>query len=156
VRTASTASVAVRPPPPEPPKETYSLSHPPPITGPSSDARVREAEELLRAGKFAAAGKLLAELRELLPGSVEVWVLSGMLATELDHMKEAAGYVDKALQLDAKYYRAWVLKGFIHQSGRRAARALECYRRALAIDPGHAMSPELRSVADRLERDGLD
>jgi Flp pilus assembly protein TadD len=137
------------------PSTQYSLSNPPPVAGPGADARIREAERLLRAGQFKAAGVLLDELRKSLPGAVEVWVLSGMLMAELDRSKDATEYTDRALQIDPKNYRAWVLRGFIHQTKRRVRPAIDAYRRALTLEPQHPMSPELRSVTDRLEHDGL-
>ena len=157
-----TPTVAAPPPPPPPPppkqrrvrRPRYSLSNPPPVAGPRADERLKSAERLLRQGELEAAEEQLGKLRRQLPRDSAVWVLSGMASDQRGDLQSAMSHVKKALRVNRKSYRAWVLKGWLEQSENKTELALASYRKALEIEPGHAMSRELRKVAEGLEGGG--
>ena len=156
VPTATVAAVAPAPEPPpttrrKPRRRRYSLANPPPVAGPDSDARLRRAERLLNQGRLEEADEILSKLRRQIPRDAAVWVLSGMLEDARGNVDAAMRHAKRALKVDAKSYRGWVLKGWLEQSDRALALAIASYRKALSLNPGHAMSPELRTVVRGLE-----
>jgi tetratricopeptide (TPR) repeat protein len=123
----------------------------PPIAGPDAPEDVKKAEALLDAGSYAAAAKLLEQLRATRAGDAAVWVLSGQLYVDsggrLQPAKDAA---EKAIQIEPKFYRAWVLKGSVAQFMGNRKLARESYEKALALEPDHPMSSELRAITGQL------
>lgn len=150
VKTTTTTTIAK---PIAPPKEEYSLSRPPPIAGPDADRRLREAEAMINAGDYEGAEEILSEMRKTNPDDATVWLLSCHLETERGNFSKALEYIDRALQIAPRNYRAHVLKGSVFQFQGRIENAIASYKRALSIDPKHVMSSELKEVAERLERD---
>jgi Flp pilus assembly protein TadD len=125
----------------------------PPIAGPDEPEDVKRAEALLNQQSYGEAAKLLSQLRASHPNDPAVWVLSGQLHVDskgrLDLARESA---DKAIALDPKYYRAWVLKGSVLQFQGKAKGAEDAYAKALALEPEHPMSAELRSILDQMQK----
>jgi tetratricopeptide (TPR) repeat protein len=123
----------------------------PPIAGPDAPEDVRRAETLLDAGSYGEAGKLLDHLRTTRLNDPAVWVLSGQFYVDsggrLQMAKDAA---DRAIQIDPKFYRAWVLKGSVMQFMGKKKMAREAYQKALDLEPDHLMSAELRSILAHL------
>lgn len=154
----------VDPPPPSPPPppprpvttvepSAYSLSRPPPLAGPEADRRLREAERLIQAGRYDEAEAILAPLRESRAEDPLVWLLTGTLEIERGRFGEAAAAIDRAITIDPKSYRGYILRGSIQQFQGSGRAAVQSYRAALGISPAHPMSPELREVTDRLQAD---
>lgn len=145
------------PPPPPPVRTTtlavspYSLSRPPPLAGPEADRRLREAERLIQAGRYDEADQILAPLRISRAEDPLVWLLTGTLELERGRFEDAAGAIDRAIRIDPKSYRGYILRGSIQQFQGSAQSAVQSYRTALAISPTHPMSPELREVTERLQ-----
>ena len=162
----TTVAVAPPPPPPKPvvvqptpepskpvvkKRRRYSLANPPPIAGPDADARLREAELRLNRGELESADKLLTELRARMSRNSSVWVLSGMLADAQEDSELATKYTLRAIRINSKDYRAWVLKGVLEQTDENVVSAVDSYKKALNLEPDHPMSPELRVVLKGLE-----
>lgn len=125
----------------------------PPIAGPDAPEEVRRAESLLNDGKYAEAGKLLDALRAKRANDPAVWVLSGQHAVDSGgKLSIASERAEHALSIDPKFYRAWVLKGSVLQFLGKRKQAAEAYNRAVKLEPDHAMSPELRTIVDGLEK----
>lgn len=147
------------PVPPTPPRvrtatptpSAYSLSRPPPLAGPEADRRLREAERLIQAGRYEEADQILAPLRISRAEDPLVWLLTGTLELERGRFEDAAAAIDRAIRIDAKSYRGYILRGSIQQFQGSAQSAVQSYRTALAISPTHPMSPELREVTERLQ-----
>jgi len=158
VAIVKTPTVAEIPPAPELKKEKkrrrkkYSLSNPPPVVGPGSDERLRQAERNLANGELESAAEKLAILRKKLPRDSAVWVLSGMLADEQGDMELALKHALHALRVNRADYRAWVLKGVLEQTSDNVVSAETSYRKALELEPSHPMRPELRVVLKGLEQ----
>jgi hypothetical protein len=128
-----------------------TLRHAPPVAGPDAPEEVRRAETLLNEGKYAEAGKLLDGLRSTRPNDAAVWVLSGQHAVDSGGKLSVANErADRALQIDARFYRGWVLKGSVLQFLGRKKPAADAYNRAVKLEPDHPMSPELRTIVDGL------
>jgi hypothetical protein len=146
---------AAPPPPPArtatPTPSAYSLSRPPPLAGPEADRRLREAERLIQAGRYEEADQILAPLRLSRAEDPLVWLLTGTLELERGRFEDAAGAIDRAIRIDTKSYRGYILRGSIQQFQGSAQSAVQSYRTALAISPAHPMSPELREVTERLQ-----
>jgi tetratricopeptide (TPR) repeat protein len=58
-------------------------------------------------------------------------------AGETDNYEEKLGLYDKALNLDPRYFDAWLQKGFVLDRLGRPEEALDCYNKALEIDSEH-------------------
>lgn len=128
-----------------------TLRHAPPIAGPDAPEEVRRAETLLNEGKYAEAGKLLDGLRNTRPNDAAVWVLSGQHAVDSGgKLSVALERADRALAIDAKFYRGWVLKGSALQFLGRKKQAADAYNRAAKLEPDHPMTAELRTILDGL------
>src|SRR5262249_10200060 len=110
-------------------------------------------ETLLNDGKYAEAGKLLDAMRTTRPNDPAVWVLSGQHAVDSGgKLSLASERAERALSIDPKFYRAWVLKGSVLQFLGKKKQAADSYNRAVKLEPDHAMSPELRTIVDGLEK----
>ncbi|HOW13758.1 MAG: tetratricopeptide repeat protein [Methanosarcina sp.] len=58
-------------------------------------------------------------------------------AGETDNYENKLRLYDKALNLDPRYFDAWLQKGFVLDRLGRSREALDCYNRALEIVPEH-------------------
>jgi tetratricopeptide (TPR) repeat protein len=135
----------------EPMAEPLHLKEMPPIAGPDAPEDVKEAERLLNAQRYPDAAKLLSQLRSSRPNDPAVWVLSGQLHVDskgrLDLASEAA---NRALAIDPKFYRAWVLKGSVLQFLGKQKPAADAYRKAIQLEPEHPMSAELKTILEHM------
>ncbi len=116
-------------------------------------AAVRDAEALWEARQYGEAARVLQRLRRTRKNDSSVFVLSGMVFVDTGRLDLANAMANRALQLNRRSFRAWVLKGSVQQFKDRPRRALAAYRRALKLGPDHAMSDELRAVIEQLEQE---
>jgi tetratricopeptide repeat protein len=125
----------------------------PPIAGPDAPEDVKRAEAFLDQQRYAEAGKLLEKLRATRANDPAVWVLSGQLHVDAKHSLDLArDAADRALAIDPKFYRAWVLKGSVMQFLGRPKLAEDAYNKALALEPDHPMSTELRAILEQMKK----
>lgn len=118
-----------------------------PIANADAPEDVRRAEALLNEGAYPEAAKLLAQLRASRPNDPAVWILSGQLYVDSGGRLSLAGEAAaRALALDPRAYRAWVLKGSVHQFLGQKKDARDAYAKALALEPDHPMSAELKTI----------
>ena len=74
-----------------------------------------------------------------------------MLADAQEDSELATKYTLRAIRINSKDYRAWVLKGVLEQTDENVVSAVDSYKKALNLEPDHPMSPELRVVLKGLE-----
>lgn len=122
------------------------------VAAPDAPEVVRRAESLIVAERYGQADRLLKRLRRTRPDDPAVLILSGMVYVDTNRLKSAGTMADRALAMDRRSFRAWVLKGSVLQFQRRNAEALKAYQRALKLGPDHPMSGQLRAVIGALER----
>ncbi len=122
------------------------------IAAPDAPEDVKRAERLLDAGRYREAGRLLDQLRDSRPDDASVFVLSGQVYVDTGRLGPARDMADRALAIDARSYRAWVLKGSAEQFLGRNENAIRAYERARELGPNHPMAPEIDSVIEQLRR----
>lgn len=155
----------VAPPPPPPPVVTTTTAtvatatitespdgQRPTIAGPDAPEDVKRAERLLDAGRYREAGELLSQLRRSRPDDAAVFVLSGQVYVDTGRLGPANSMADRAIAIDSRSYRAWVLKGSVEQFRGRKSQAIKAYERAMKLGPNHPMAPEIESVLSELRR----
>ena len=158
---------APRPPPVAGPERAFRAAWPGKDPGPTSgrppDGRratvappkapedVRRAEALLNAQRYRQAEGLLRSLRATRPDDPSILVLTGQLYVDTGRLGLADEMVSRALELNDRSYRAWVLKGSVKQFQERLREAVQAYRRAVELGPAHGMTPEIRAVIRSLE-----
>lgn len=123
------------------------------IASPDAPSDVREAESLWESGQYDDAGRLLRRLRRTRSRDSTVFILSGQVYVDTGKLDRANQMANRALALNRRSFRAWVLKGSVQQFQRKTRGALAAYRRALKLGPEHEMSDEIRAVVAQLERE---
>lgn len=95
---------------------------------------------LARKGRLVDAFECLLEAIRVNPNSAKGWyniaVCLGLLGNE--HHRPLMIYCyDQAIHADPEYFEAWNNKGTIFDQMDKTQNAMECYKRALEINPGH-------------------
>ncbi len=76
------------------------------------------------------------------------WFFKGLAAsTQYARYNESLDYFDQALRIDQNFSEAWYAKGVALHNMMRYDEAIQCYNRALAIDPGNAAVLSLKKAA---------
>lgn len=145
--TVSTATVAIAPADDGPAADGLR----PTVAAADAPEVVRRAESLIEAERFREAGRLLKRLRTTRPQDPAVLILSGMVFVDTNRLRAAHTMAEQALALDARSFRAWVLKGSVLQFQGKNTRALAAYARALELGPDHPMSDQVRAVMGSLK-----
>ena len=122
------------------------------IAAPDAVADLKEAEALWETGQYADAETVLERLRAAHSEEAAVFVLSGQVFLDVGKLRRANAMANRALELDRRSFRAWVLKASVLQFEQHPRRALAAYRRALQLGPNHEMSAEIQAVVEQLER----
>jgi tetratricopeptide (TPR) repeat protein len=105
--------------------------------------------------EFALAVELLDRVTALQPGWAEAWNRRATAFYLLDDPVRAVADIRQALAREPRHFGAWAALGHIYMAGDDKRRALEAYRRALAI---HPFLDKVRPLVERLapEIDGRD
>ncbi len=121
----------------------------------TADLLMSRAEEALKAKEFPLSIELLDRVLALRPEWVEAWHRRATAFFLLDDPVSAIADLQRVLAKEPRHFGAWAGLGHIYVSGGDKKRALEAYRKALALHPFLA---KLRDVVDRLtpEIDGRD
>jgi tetratricopeptide (TPR) repeat protein len=112
---------------------------PPPGTGPDS-AYTWSGRSIALAVSTDGISTSSSEARE--------WFFKGLTAsTQYAQYNESLDYFDQALRRDQNFSEAWYAKGVALHNMMRYGEAIQCYNRALAIDPGNAAVVSLKKAA---------
>ena len=117
--------------------------------GESGEA-VRVAIALVETGDVAGAITLLDRALARFPNDPQVLTVLAALHRRQGRLRDALLHCDAAIRAAPGYADAWLERGFAFASGGSMARAGECYRQVLALDPGNvAAHAALASIAAR-------
>jgi tetratricopeptide (TPR) repeat protein len=121
----------------------------------TADLLMTRASEAIQAKEFPLAIELLDRVITLQPGWAEAWNRRATAFFLLDDTANSMADLRQVLSHEPRHFGAWAGLGHIYMAGGDKTRALEAYRKALAINP---RMENLRSIVDRLapELEGRD
>ena len=121
----------------------------------TADLLMSRAGDALKGKDFPLAIELLDRVVTLRPEWAEAWHRRATAFFLLDDPVSAIADIQRVLAKEPRHFAAWAGLGHIYMSGGDKKRALEAYRKALALHPKMA---KLREIVDRLqpEIDGRD
>lgn len=121
----------------------------------TADLLMSRAGDALKSKDFPLAIELLDRVVTLRPEWAEAWHRRATAFFLLDDPVSAIADIRRVLAKEPRHFAAWAGLGHIYMSGGDKKRALEAYRKALAL---HPQMPKLREIVDRLgpEIDGRD
>lgn len=112
---------------------------PPPGTGPDS--------AYTWSGRSIALAVSTDGISTSSPEARELFIKGLTASTQYARYNESLEYFDHALMLDQNFTEAWYAKGVALHNMMRYDEAIQCYTRALAIDPGNAVVVSLKKAA---------
>jgi tetratricopeptide (TPR) repeat protein len=112
-------------------------------------ARLRVIVRLNASQQFEEAAEAAAELIDDAPWFAEAWNQRAIALYNLDRYEESANDCHQALELNAYHFGAAIGMAHCYLELNDAFAALECFRRALALNPD---MEEIRLQADQLGR----
>ncbi len=121
----------------------------------TADLLMSRASEAIQAKEHALAVELLDRVITLQPEWAEAWNRRATAFFLLDDTASAMADLRQVLTREPRHFGAWAGLGHIYMAGGDKQRALEAYRKALAINP---KMEKLRELVERLapEIDGRD
>jgi tetratricopeptide (TPR) repeat protein len=122
---------------------------------PTADLLMARSGEALSAKDAALAVELLDRVTRLKPDWAEAWSRRAAAFYMLDDTAGALADIRQALSHEPRHFDSWAALGHVEMAGGNKKRALEAYRRALAL---HPFMPGLRDIVDKLapEIEGRD
>jgi tetratricopeptide (TPR) repeat protein len=121
----------------------------------TADLLMSRAGEALKAKDYALAIELLDRVLALQPDWAEAWNRRATAFYLLDDPASSMADIRQVLSREPRHFGAWAGLGQIYSSGGDKRRALEAFRKALAI---HPYLSSLREAIERMapEVDGRD
>jgi tetratricopeptide (TPR) repeat protein len=121
----------------------------------TADLLLTRASDAIHGKDFPLAIELLDRVISLQPGWAEAWNRRATAFFLLEDTASSMADLRQVLSREPRHFGAWAGLGHIYSAGGDKARALEAYRKALAINP-HMQS--LRDLVERLtpEIEGRD
>ena len=121
----------------------------------TADLLLTRATDAIQAKEFPLAIELLDRVIALQPDWAEAWNRRATAFFLLEDTASAMADLRQVLTREPRHFGAWAGLGHIYNAGGDKARALEAYRKALAINP---KMETLRDLVGRLapEIDGRD
>ncbi len=101
-----------------------------------------------QAGHLPLALTLYDKVLTLAPDWAEAWDKRATTRFLGDDLQGAMADLQKALQLEPRHFSALVAMGFILEKEGQERRALEAFRKALALNP---QQPEIKAIVDKLQ-----
>jgi tetratricopeptide (TPR) repeat protein len=122
---------------------------------PTADLLMARSGEALSGKDAALAVELLDRVTRLKPDWAEAWSRRAAAFYMLDDTAGALADIRQALSHEPRHFDTWAALGHVEMAGGNKKRALEAYRRALAL---HPFMPGLRDIVDKLapEIEGRD
>lgn len=114
---------------------------------PTADLLLTRASEAIEKGDPALAVEILDRVTVLKPDWAEVWSRRAIAFHLLDDPASALADLRQVLSREPRHFEALAALGHIEMAGGRESRALDAYRRALAL---HPHMPRLKDIVDRL------
>jgi tetratricopeptide (TPR) repeat protein len=121
----------------------------------TADLLMSRAGEALKGKDFPLAVELLDRTLVLRPDWAEAWNRRATAFFLLDDPVSAIADIQRVLAKEPRHFAAWAGLGHIYMSSGDKKRALEAYKKAIAI---HPYLPKLKELVERLapEIDGRD
>jgi tetratricopeptide (TPR) repeat protein len=121
----------------------------------TADLLLTRASDAIQGKDFPLAIELLDRVIALQPGWAEAWNRRATAFFLLDDTASSMADLHQVLTREPRHFGAWAGLGHIYSASGDKARALEAYRKALAINP---QMQSLRDLVDRLtpEIEGRD
>jgi tetratricopeptide (TPR) repeat protein len=116
----------------------------------TADLLLSRATEAFKKKDYPLAVELLDRVLALQPGWAEAWYRRATLFYQLDDPVGAMADLHQALKLEPRHFSAWTGLGHILMASEDKPRALEAFRRALAINPQLEM---LQTMVKRLDHE---
>jgi Tfp pilus assembly protein PilF len=113
----------------------------------TADLLMSRAGEALKGKDFPLAVELLDRVLTLRPEWAEAWHRRATAFFLLDDPVSAIADIRRVIAKEPRHFGAWAGLGHIYMSGGDKKRALEAYRKALAL---HPHMTKLRDMIDRL------
>src|ERR687894_857125 len=113
----------------------------------TADLLLVRASDAIQAKEFPLAIELLDRVIALQPGWAEAWNRRATAFFLLEDTASAMADLRQVLTREPRHFGAWAGLGHIYNAGGDKARALESYRKALAINP---KMETLRDLVGRL------
>jgi len=114
----------------------------------TADLLMARAMAAQQAGHLPLALTLYDKVVLLQPGWAEAWNKRATTRLLGDDLSGAVADLEQVLKLEPRHFSALVAMGFILEKQGFDKRALEAFRKALAVNP---QQPEIRSVVDKLQ-----
>ena len=121
----------------------------------TADLLLTRASDAIQGKEFPLAIELLDRVIALQPEWAEAWNRRATAFFLLDDTASAMADLRQVLTREPRHFGAWAGLGHIYNAGGDKGRALDAYRKALAINP---RMEDLRGMVERLapEIDGRD
>ncbi|NNM71393.1 tetratricopeptide repeat protein [Enterovirga aerilata] len=121
----------------------------------TADLLMSRAVQALEAKDAPLAIELLDRVTQLRPGWAEAWHRRAAAFYMLEDPADAMADLHKALSAEPRHFAAWAALGHVYMAGGDKRRALEAYRKALAL---HPFLEDAKKVVDRIspEVEGRD
>jgi predicted CXXCH cytochrome family protein len=129
------------------------------LIDPARVVRARAAEALLTLGIAqlpGSAGEALTRAQDEyaaalsdFPDSASNHAELGWLELQRDRVPQAAAALDRAIRLDPRAARPWVIKGVMAARQRQFAAAIDSWRKAKGLDPGYPNIDQLIAEAEK-------
>lgn len=121
----------------------------------TADLLMSRAVEALEGKDAPLAIELLDRVTQLRPGWAEAWHRRAAAFYMLEDPADAMADLHKALSAEPRHFAAWAALGHVYMASGDKRRALDAYRKALALHPYLA---DAKKVVDRIspEIEGRD
>lgn len=102
------------------------------------NVELESASALARGGHPEEAVRVLEDLGERYPKSVQVWLRLGDLQRRLGNEPQAERALETAVRTNPEGAESWFRLGSLRLLAHRPKEAADCFRRAMALKPDHA------------------